>query len=678
MSINTEPQNTAPNNMDSESKSQNVSEIDWTKERAETWHKMQPPSRPAQSELEIYQKFFDKIKQTKVGAGKSRALILGSTVEFRQLAIQKEFDVTVVDYSRDYYNEISKEIPPQYNLDNEHYVRCDWCDMLAQLSHTKFDIIIGDLSVGNIPPESIDKFYENISNLLSDNGYLLGKSLYIYTDYIITANEMNQFLKDKLNERGIDKKNIYSHIMYPLSVYASENCPCSNNDPTRKIDFNALYNYIHTYALECAPKQKDIFSIYLDKATQFDKKMPKNFYIYSYQALLTQLAKHKLYIEDVEYSTEVYKNDFPLLIVRKGEDIPKPHISINTFLGENSEYLEKWKKAISSKYFLSNIENCISLDDLRNHVINLLDNAPIEIDKKLNHYISNIPEKTMCEETKSLTANTKIDNSEELKQELQFNYTCGILLSILNDCKIRYGIDSTLLDLILRTLFHHKTQVGKIWKPYESPWLSARICICLFPIYKQLKSKRNRTQTEDSYVNKLEEVVILLAEKKIEPHRLFWESETGSHFDTSALCIEVLYLYSKYINNQNLMGRIDAIIHKYVLSGLIKETVIRYPIFSSLVDEVCLEKNINGKPAYKKLGGRIEWYSILYIICKERGVQKSDAELTQASEYIAQQLRKFWGIFVERADTVIQKTINQEISLVPQILYCLKRTHLFD
>lgn len=48
------------------------------------------------------------------------------------------------------------------------------------------------------------------------------------------------------------------------------------------------------------------------------------------------------------------------------------------------------------------------------------------------------------------------------------------------------------------------------------------------------------------------------------------------------------------------------------------------------------------------------------------------------SNYIAKQLKKFWGLFVERANQIIEITINQEKSIVPQILYCLKRTGLFD
>lgn len=661
------------------------SNIDWTKERAEAWHKMKPPSRPSDSELEIYRKFFQNVKHTKSGAGKPRALILGSTVEFRELAAQEDFEITVVDYSEEYHNEISTELnTKKYKTYKEQYIKSDWCNMHnhSELSAKKFDIIIGDLSIGNVAPERIQNFYNNINSLLEDTGYFLGKSLYIYSDYKLnTPDEMNALLTNMLDKESINKENIYSYIMYPLSVYASEFHVDQNNEiRTCKINFQTLYNYVFEY-VQGIPRnkqeQKAKFSIYLDETTKFNSKMPKDFYIYSYRDLLAQLETSELYIEDIVYSKEVYKNDFPLLIIRKGKEISRSTISVNTFLGEiHNENLDIWKNAISSKYFLSQIDDCISKEELLNHIKDLLNNATIEVDKNLNDILSEIPEKTLHQETQSLTTHTNINNSEDLKYELQFNYTCAILLSIIDHCKRAYKLEATVVNLLLRTLFSHKIFIGRIWKPYESPWVTARICICLFPIYQQWKSKKKLTGEEDEYIKKLEDAVKILAEKNIEPTGFFWESETGSHFDTSALCIETLYLYSKYMQNENLKRKINLILNKYVRNDHIKETFIKYPIFSNLIEEVCANKNINGKPAYKKLGGRIEWYSILYIICKDWG--ESDNSLTDASEYIAKQLKKFWGIFREKADDIIKITIIQENSLVPQILYCLERTNLFD
>ena len=75
-------------------------ELDWNAERAKAWHKMKPPSKPSESEINIYRKYFN-IKKNQYNP---RVLILGSTVEFRQLAFELGFSVTVVDYSKTYHD----------------------------------------------------------------------------------------------------------------------------------------------------------------------------------------------------------------------------------------------------------------------------------------------------------------------------------------------------------------------------------------------------------------------------------------------------------------------------------------------------------------------------------------------------------------------------------------------
>jgi len=270
--------------------------------------------------------------------------------------------------------------------------------------------------------------------------------------------------------------------------------------------------------------------------------------------------------------------------------------------------------------------------------------------------------------------NTELSEDTEIKEEIQFNYTCGILTSLINHCIKSSDKGTYLLNLVLRTLFAHKKKKGNIWIPHKSPWVSARICICLFPIYDQWKSSKKNSDLVKEYISKLEDVVNILADKNKTPN-YFWMSETGSHFDTSALCIEMIYLYNKHMDNK-LKIKIEPILKEYVRGNSIKETFIKFPIFNSLIEQVCNNEYINGKPAFKKLCGRIEWYTILYIICKDWGFD--DDELREASDYIAMQLKRFWSFFVGKSDCITQHTIEQEKSCVPQILYCLKRTKLFD
>ena len=199
----------------------------------------------------------------------------------------------------------------------------------------------------------------------------------------------------------------------------------------------------------------------------------------------------------------------------------------------------------------------------------------------------------------------------------------------------------------------------------------------MFPIYEEWKNQKNKSiRNRDIYIEKIEEVVTLLAEEDIRESKLFWESETGSHFDTSALCIEMLYLYGEYLEKNCIQEKLESILERYVRHNRVQETFIRYPISYSLVEAVCNKEEINGRDAYKKMCGRIEWYTIIYIICLEWGKKNQDDELLKAGNYIARQLKHFWMIFIAHFEKMIQATIDLEKSCIPQVLYCLKRTNL--
>lgn len=657
---------------------ENVGHHDWNLSMAKTWHYMKPPSRPSQSELEIYKNYFIKVAK-KRGVQRPKVLILGSTTEFRKLAYNNDFEVVVVDYSKEYYEEISKELELDI-VHNEKYVQCHWCEMDQKLQGLKFDIIIGDLAIGNILPNDFDKFIYNIALLLSDHGYFLGKSIYKFSNYNITRDKISELLRDFRDNSDITEENMYSYVMYPLSIYASEEIK-TDAGFVYKINFEQIHKTVSQFVNTHPGKTNVKFNIYTREETQFDKKMPQSFFVYSYQYLINKIHGVNLYINDALYSTDPYKNDFPLLIIKhisaqQEEDgllFGGVEAFISGLYGENPEFASKWNNSISSLYFLYNffdIEEYYRSNIILNLIKKLLGNSTIKINNQLYYYLAKIPEDSMLAETKLLTDNTEISNNGKLESDLQFNYTCAIIAGILYKYKAENNLAGDLLDLIIDSLFDNKG--SGLWRPQESPWLSARICISLFPIYKEWKL--NKTNIDK--VKKLETVIGILAQKSNVENAYFWDSETGSHFDTSALCIEALYLYSDYIDG--IKAPIINVINTHVRNNIIKETFIKYPIFESLIDQVCSKQKINGKVAHKKLCGRIEWYSILYKICKDWGQECNDLDLLGMSEYIAYQLKRFWGYFKRAANSIIKSTIDLEKGLVPQILYCLKSTNLFD
>ena len=636
-----------------------IASIEWTKEFAETWNLMKPPSRPSISELEIYTEYFRRVKREMRSAEKPKALILGSTIEFRELAFNESFDVYVVDYSEEYYKEISKSVDSNI-VNSERFICCDWCDMDDCLKNelNRFKIIIGDLAIGNVAPEKIEVFFNNISCLLSSDGFFLGKSIYKYSNYFINSNDITERLRTVAIDQTITKDNLYEHIMFPLSIYAG------NYDEKlgyQKIDFVSLYKTVTEFVERnksiIVPKDK--FEIYLRNETRFDTRMPKHFYIYSYQKIISTLCDKTLYIDDVRYGkNDSYKSDFPLLVIKKGEPLTAT-TTPESFIDQAPSIIKnKWKNSITALYFIKSVlaedtEDDASTWNTYDFVKKIISGSRIEINENFNYFLSEIPIANMQQETTALTASTPLED-EKIQKILQFNYTCGLLISLLykeTDNK------NYLLDFVVRTLFSHYKDGN--WEPEGAPWMSARICICLFPLYEEWKMSEGRNQ---KYINKLERVVKQLADRRGNDN--FWASETGNHFDTSALCLEMLNLYKKHI--PSLGSILNEMRELHIDNSRIHETFIKYPIGDSLIQDVINEIAINGKPAYKKLCGRISWYSILYLLAKE-----------EDKPNIAMYLKSFCYKFTQNYEKLINTTHNKEIGLIPQIIYSLKRTGIF-
>lgn len=66
----------------------------WNSEMASTWHKIVPPSRPSISEIEIYRKYL-KLARDNSKHAICKALILGSTIELRELACSEGFHMAI-------------------------------------------------------------------------------------------------------------------------------------------------------------------------------------------------------------------------------------------------------------------------------------------------------------------------------------------------------------------------------------------------------------------------------------------------------------------------------------------------------------------------------------------------------------------------------------------------------
>ncbi len=705
--------------------------LDWNAERAKAWRKMQPPSKPSKSELMVYEKY---INQKKEKVAQPKILILGSTVEFRELAYSLKCKVTVVDYSKSYHDIISNDLS-SVNKDNilksERFILSDWCKLIdnetikGELS--TFDIIIGDLAVGNVPPEELENFFENIAKLLKNDGYLLGKSIYYYTNRLPEKTAITKILDDtvrdieKIGITNIDEvdKYVYAKTMYNLSIFNTK-FDYFAKFGAKQVDFLSMHKQISDYVGE-DEKLKQVFNIYLGPETSFSSKMPQNFFIYSYIEIIKLAKKNGLGIFDIEYGGDYYKDDYPLIIFYKTEFNQKnykiPNNEIVAFLNSNGKFINEWKNSISSRYFLIEIDRIVdnespfvSLQEIINKLQNLF-KGKLVINNNLNLILSkNITYDNIEAETKILVENVpQLKNNPKLQNKLKKNFIYGILIyeAFMISAKNKYRANNVLI-LLLQELFrdNNETAKGRMWEPHMAPWVAAKICICLYPLFEHFKklttkldllNKQIDIEQRDELIKEIENQVISSEyETKIRnvvesisskngyecDKPKMWHSQMGSDFDASALCLEVLHLYNIYLKNDSIDGKILEILNEYVLNDKIYETFIKYPIYDSLIAQICNQEKFNGEYAFKKLCGRIEWYSILYKICidKAKNCKRRNERLMyeEPTKFIAEQLKRFWMVFKDQIEKIHKTTINLEKSFIPQILYCLIRSQVLD
>ncbi|MBR3837767.1 MAG: hypothetical protein IKJ74_06440 [Clostridia bacterium] len=270
----------------------------WNGELAHIWTKMVGPSRPTVSELAIYTKYAHRLMNFE--KRRLRMLVLGSTPEFRDWGYEENFEVWVMDINPDYNNAINRELRHKVIIETSEYKEHYICEYWQNLSYENyFDIIIGDLAIGNIPPEQLEEFIEKIGKALTPNGLFLGKSFFVP--------------KEKIKPIRDVIKDYYSGAPYhpysALSFYLTMHSLDKNNLLSFQDQYNLLIS-LHREGLITSETLKHFKGVGWDSEMKFKFHVPN---ISDYEKLLNKYLK----IHCVEYGEDVYSNNFPLYIVTK-------------------------------------------------------------------------------------------------------------------------------------------------------------------------------------------------------------------------------------------------------------------------------------------------------------------------------------------------------------------------
>ena len=197
----------------------------WNSQLAELWTNNVPPSRPSPDEMVVYTKYLRQLQQKKTHP--IRLLVLGSTPEFRDWGYEQHLSVSVIDQSADYYHTISRELRHKNTTEKLYISR--WEDMLFE---NEFDLIVGDLAIGNVQADLFDLFLYRISNALTSDGIFMGKSFFWSEDLLsCTPSEIAESYKAK---RYLHP---YTYMNHQLGLY------CLNKDK-EYIDFSKMYEEV--------------------------------------------------------------------------------------------------------------------------------------------------------------------------------------------------------------------------------------------------------------------------------------------------------------------------------------------------------------------------------------------------------------------------------------------------
>ena len=269
----------------------------WGRNLAQIWTNNVAPSRPSAKEMCVYTDLLRTIQHKK--NEKVKLLVLGSTPEFRDWGFEQNLDITVVDKSVNYYNEISREI--RHKTLTERLVVSNWEDM--QFSET-FDLIIGDLAIGNVAYDRFDDFLDCVANALSPGGLFMGKSF--FWDDNMVAKTPEEIVADF-------QKNSYLHpytfMNHQLGLYCLDRNLCA-------IDFSKMYSELERLS-SLGILSNEIFSIFQNVG--WNTEMKFTFFAPKKTKFIEDVNKRLVFNQFI-YTDEVYTDVFPIFVISK-EDI---------------------------------------------------------------------------------------------------------------------------------------------------------------------------------------------------------------------------------------------------------------------------------------------------------------------------------------------------------------------
>jgi len=141
---------------------------------AEKWKQYDYPAKPSSEEIRFFKSkikdLFGRKKEKNI-----RALVLGSTPEFRDLLAKCEIDTVLMDNNLNSVKAMT--LLMKKKAFREEVVIGDWLKM--SFPKNSFDLVLSDSAQNNIKFKDFNKFFDNIFQILKPNGYYFFSAVHI-------------------------------------------------------------------------------------------------------------------------------------------------------------------------------------------------------------------------------------------------------------------------------------------------------------------------------------------------------------------------------------------------------------------------------------------------------------------------------------------------------------------
>ncbi len=155
----------------------------------DVWHLYTPPGRPCASDLRFIEGYVAAL-----GSG-AKALILGSTPEFRDLTMKYRIDTTCVDYAPLSFEQFKAHMK---HRDESKLVNADWREMPLD---GKYDVILGDLSFNMLPAKDWDGVAAKLAGALKKGGRAFQR---LYMRVPGAYPDFEELVREHRERKGID------------------------------------------------------------------------------------------------------------------------------------------------------------------------------------------------------------------------------------------------------------------------------------------------------------------------------------------------------------------------------------------------------------------------------------------------------------------------------------------